>query len=95
LAGLVALGVIVLIRRRHTVGKILSANWAILLFLVYCLVSVYWSDFPLRGIQKVDQVLRRLGDGFGDPERSRLASGTQKNSRLAGFCALTALDSVH
>jgi len=34
-------------------------------------------------IQKVDQVLRRLGDGFCDPERSRLASGTQKNSRLA------------
>jgi exopolysaccharide production protein ExoQ len=52
LAGLVALGVIVLIRRRHAVGKILSANWAILLFLVYCLVSVYWSDFPYVGFKR-------------------------------------------
>ena len=52
LAGLVALGVIVLIRRRHTVGKILSANWPILLFFLYCLISIFWSDFPYVGFKR-------------------------------------------
>jgi O-antigen ligase len=52
LAGLVVLGIIVLIRRRHKVVKILSANWPIILFFVYCLVSIFWSDYPYVGFKR-------------------------------------------
>jgi exopolysaccharide production protein ExoQ len=52
LAGFVALGVIVLIRRRHKVAKMLSANWPILLYFLYCLVSILWSDFPYVGFKR-------------------------------------------
>jgi O-antigen ligase len=52
LAGLVAIGVIILIRRRGKVGKILLANWPILLYFTYCLVSVLWSDYPYVGFKR-------------------------------------------
>lgn len=52
LAGLVALGVIVLFRRRHRIIKILRANWPILLYFGYCLVSVLWSEYPYVGFKR-------------------------------------------
>jgi exopolysaccharide production protein ExoQ len=44
--GLVALGLIVLFNRRRQAGRLLRANWPILLFFSYCLVSLFWSDYP-------------------------------------------------
>jgi exopolysaccharide production protein ExoQ len=41
-----AAGLIVLLCRHQRVLRILRANWPILLFFLYCAVSVLWSDFP-------------------------------------------------
>jgi exopolysaccharide production protein ExoQ len=46
LAALVALGIIALVRRGPRIGPLLRANWPILLFYSYCLLSVLWSDYP-------------------------------------------------
>ena len=46
LAGLIALGVMVLFGRRRELGSLLRANWPILIFLAYCGYSLLWSDFP-------------------------------------------------
>jgi exopolysaccharide production protein ExoQ len=40
------LGVIVLLGRTGRVGAILKSNLPIVLYFVYCFVSVLWSDFP-------------------------------------------------
>ena len=44
--GLLALGLIVLFNRRTAVAKLLRSNLWIVIFLLYCAVSVAWSDFP-------------------------------------------------
>ena len=44
---LLAAGLIVLVGRGRQVGKLLRANWPILLFFLYCAVSVLWSDYPV------------------------------------------------
>jgi exopolysaccharide production protein ExoQ len=43
---LLMLGAIVLFKRRRHVGSLLRANGPILLFFLYCAVSVLWSDYP-------------------------------------------------
>jgi exopolysaccharide production protein ExoQ len=45
-SSLVLIGIIVLVSRRRQVGRFLRRNSAILLFLLYCLVSLLWSDYP-------------------------------------------------
>src|SRR5215470_997773 len=44
--GLLALGMIVLINRGRTVSRFLQANAPILLFFLFCMVSLAWSDYP-------------------------------------------------
>jgi exopolysaccharide production protein ExoQ len=46
LTGLVVLGLIVLVQRRQKVGMILRANGPVVIFLVYCGISIIWSDYP-------------------------------------------------
>lgn len=41
-----ALGVMVLFGRGKRVGELLRSNLPILLYFSYCLISVFWSDFP-------------------------------------------------
>jgi exopolysaccharide production protein ExoQ len=43
---LLTLAVTVLMKRRQKVAAILKANLPIVLFMLYCLVSTFWSDFP-------------------------------------------------
>ncbi len=43
---IIGAGMILLFGRRRAVAKILRNNWPILLFVVYCALSVAWSDFP-------------------------------------------------
>lgn len=45
-AGLVALGLIVLINRGRPVVRFLHANAGIVFFFLFCAVSLLWSDFP-------------------------------------------------
>lgn len=61
---LLGLGLYVLYRRLPRVKSILRANLPILVFFVYCLLSVLWSDFPFvtfkrwnRGVADVVMVL--------------------------------------
>jgi exopolysaccharide production protein ExoQ len=43
---LLAIGIIVLIGRKSRTSALLRANWPIILYFSYCLLSVLWSDFP-------------------------------------------------
>jgi exopolysaccharide production protein ExoQ len=56
---LIALALMVLIARGQKVGAVLRANAPILLFLAYCGVSIFWSDFP-------DVAFKRFVRAIGD-----------------------------
>ena len=43
---LMILGIIVLAKRRKRVATFFRANRVLLLFFLYCLFSVFWSDYP-------------------------------------------------
>jgi O-antigen ligase len=43
---LLAIGIVILVRRRKQIGRLLWANGPIVLVFFYCLVSLLWSDFP-------------------------------------------------
>lgn len=45
-AALGVAGIVILMRRNRRLRACLRANWPILLFFGYCLVSALWSDFP-------------------------------------------------
>jgi exopolysaccharide production protein ExoQ len=57
-AGLLILGLMVLFNRQKVMGNLYRC-WPIVLFLMYCLVSLAWSDFP-------DVALKRLIRVIGD-----------------------------
>jgi len=59
LMGLMAIGVIVLLRRGRAVGSLLRANAPIIVFFFYCAVSILWSDFP-------DVAFKRWTKALGD-----------------------------
>lgn len=43
---LIAAGVIVLLGRRRAVSNLLQRNWPVLVFVLYCAISITWSDYP-------------------------------------------------
>jgi exopolysaccharide production protein ExoQ len=45
-AALIAGALIVLVHRRRQVGALLRANLSLVLFVLYCVLSIFWSDFP-------------------------------------------------
>jgi O-antigen ligase len=63
-AVLLALGLIVLMSRRSRVVPLLKSNWALVLFYVYCALSILWSDFPdvtfKRWIKAIGEVVMVL-----------------------------------
>jgi len=56
---LMLLAVIVLIRRGREMTNLLKANWPIILYFSFCLMSLLWSDFPAWGVKRW---ARALGD---------------------------------
>ncbi len=54
---LLLVGLGILWRRATTVSKFLRANPAILLFLLYCLLSIAWSDYPLVALKRWSKLL--------------------------------------
>jgi exopolysaccharide production protein ExoQ len=56
---LLVLGLIVLSRRPKQVGRFLTSNLPIVLFFVYCAVSVFWSEFPEVALKRW---VKALGD---------------------------------
>jgi len=66
---MLAIGLIVLFRRSRRVIELLQSNLPVVLFFLYCAVSVLWSDFPdvsfkrwLRAIGDIVMVLIVLSD---------------------------------
>lgn len=56
---LTAIGLIVLVNRRRELVRLLRASWPIILFFLYCAMSILWSDYP-------DVAFKRWIKGFGD-----------------------------
>lgn len=52
-------GIIVVVTRRRAVVNLLKANWPVVLFVIYCAVSISWSDYP--GVA-VKRFIKSLGD---------------------------------
>lgn len=52
LAALVAIGLVVLIRRGRPVAEILQRNYAVILYFSYCALSILWSDYPFVGFKR-------------------------------------------
>lgn len=59
-AALVVAGLMVLLARRRRVKTFLQANWPLLIFLVYCAVSISWSEFPLVAFKRWTKALGDL-----------------------------------
>jgi exopolysaccharide production protein ExoQ len=58
-AGLMLLGVVVLLRRRKDAVAVLRASWPIVVYFSFALISLSWSDFPGWGLKRW---VRALGD---------------------------------
>jgi len=58
-SALLAVGLIVLVSRGRQIGKLLQANWPMLLFFSYCALSTIWSEYPGAGFRKW---IRSTGD---------------------------------
>lgn len=59
LTGMMICGAIVLFQRKKQVAAILRANAPVILFFLYCGISIVWSDFPFVGLKRW---IRSLGD---------------------------------
>ena len=55
--GLIAFGVYVLYRRRIRLSLFRRQNLWLTIFLVYCLLAVFWSDFPLIAFKRWIKIL--------------------------------------
>jgi O-antigen ligase len=56
---LLGAAIIVLISRHQVVAKVLRKNWPIILFVIYCAISILWSDFPGVALKRW---IKSLGD---------------------------------
>src|SRR5437867_3540828 len=57
---LMAIGVIVLMGRGREVGEILRANGPTIVFFVYCVASVLWSDYPYVAFKRSTKAMGDL-----------------------------------
>ncbi len=58
-SSLLILGLIVLLNRLKKVGTDLRRCWPLILFLMYCFISLTWSDFPDIAFKRL---IREIGD---------------------------------
>src|SRR5207247_9598392 len=58
--GLLAAGVMVLFGRAERAGTLLRANGPLLVFFLYCAVSVLWSDYPFVAFKRWNKALGNL-----------------------------------
>jgi exopolysaccharide production protein ExoQ len=56
---LLAAGILVIVGRRNSVVPILRRNWPFILFILYCAISVIWSDYPGVALKRW---IKSLGD---------------------------------
>src|SRR6516162_4553756 len=60
LSGIIAAGLMVLIARRHQVRTFLGMNKPLLIFFAYCLVSVFWSEYPAVAFKRWTKAVGEL-----------------------------------
>src|SRR5262249_3395644 len=53
----IAAGVYVLNRRQVSLGEIFRSNKWLMAFLIYCFISIVWSDFPLVAFKRWIKIL--------------------------------------
>lgn len=58
---LLGFAAIVLIRRRRQLGAILQANRTLLIFLIYCVASMLWADYPFVLVKRWIRVVGDVG----------------------------------
>jgi exopolysaccharide production protein ExoQ len=58
-SGLLVLGLLVLVKRGSQVLRLLQGNGAIIIFFLYCAVSILWSDYPEVAFKRW---IKALGD---------------------------------
>jgi exopolysaccharide production protein ExoQ len=56
---LIAAAIGILIRRGSRIRALLTANWPILIYFLYCLISIFWADFPSVAFKKW---IKAIGD---------------------------------
>jgi O-antigen ligase len=59
LSGIVLVALVVLAGRGNRVAGVVAQNWAIVLFFVYCGISILWSDYPFVAFKRWN---RAIGD---------------------------------
>ncbi len=66
---LIAIGILVLIARRHRIGQLLRSSTPLLFYFTYCAISITWSDYPdvsfkrwVRAIGDVVMIMVILSD---------------------------------
>lgn len=57
---LIATAAAVLAARGRRTGQLLARNWPLLLFFLYCLASVAWSDFPFVALKRWTKAVGNL-----------------------------------
>ena len=57
---LVTAGLMVVLNRGRQAGTVLRANWPIVLLFYYCLLSVFWSDYPLVALKRSTKAIGDL-----------------------------------
>ena len=60
LSAILAVGVVVLIARARRAGPLLRASGPLIVFFLYCAVSVLWSDYPLVSFKRWTKVLGNI-----------------------------------
>jgi exopolysaccharide production protein ExoQ len=56
---LLAAAIVVLLGRHRIVASLLQRNWPILMFVLYCAISIVWSDYPSVALKRW---IKSLGD---------------------------------
>ena len=96
-AVLLAAGIIVLIRRSRRTSALIRANWAIVLYFSYCLVSLLWSDFPEVALKRWTKAIGDLVMVFiviTDPKPGRGAEASSFSHGLHPLAGFGPLDQV-
>src|SRR2546425_411440 len=59
-AGLLVAGLVVLVSRAERARSLLRANWPLVVFFLFCAISVLWSDYPFVAFKRWTKALGNL-----------------------------------
>src|SRR5881296_2098839 len=59
-AGLLVAGLVVLVSRAERARSLLRANWPLVVFFLFCAISVLWSDYPFVAFKRWTKAMGNL-----------------------------------